>query len=338
MTPESDRELDELLAATAAARQRLRAESVAEAPPPHVDAAILAAARRAVSARPTLVGRSPWRRWQVPLAAAAVLVVATSLSLMVDRGSEPGLTVEPYPEQPGASPPAAPSESRTPPSTTDDMVAARRTDGRARGPEPASKDSAGAGSPEYEMAPAELTDVPKSKVFANRTESPASTARGSEREAASAADTAEAKPDMQNQVLAPPPAAPAPAQPAPAKQELRQARESMGPMESDRAAGSADSAATAAPAASAPAKAMAPASLAKRRLKPSSEEILRFAEQEPERALAAIREAWEDGQHESARAMLADFLRKQPGYPLPPDYPVPRPAADQLKERSPEGR
>lgn len=334
MTPESDRELNELLAATAAARQRLRAESATEVPPPHIDAAILAAARRAVSARPTLVGRSPWRRWQVPLAAAAVLVVATSLSLMVDRGSEPGSTMEPHLDAPGASPPAALSEYRTPPSTTQDMDTARPADGRARAQEPASKDSTGARSAEKEMAPAELTDVPRSKVAANRAEVPPPTARGAEAETASAADPVEAKAAIQNQVLAPPPA-----QPASVKQELRQATESMAPMERDRAAaGKADSGASAAPAASEPPKAAAPASLAKRRLKLSSEEILRFAEREPERALAAIREVWEDGQHESARAMLADFLQKQPGYPLPPDYPVPRPAADQLKERSPEGR
>lgn len=334
MTTESDRELDQLLADTAAVRQRLRAESAAEVPPPHVDAAILAAARRAVHARPTLVGRSPWRRWQVPLAAAAVLVVATSLSLVVDRGSEPGLPIQPHAEGPASAPDVL-AEYRALPGTSEEVTAAKRAEARARVQEPARKDSDRGRPAKDEAAPVDLERASKSEPLADRLESPTSTVP----EAPPVAEAKEAKPEIQNQALAPPPAAPEPAPPASAKQELRQARESAAPMEHDvAAAGSAESGVPPAPAVSAASKAAAPAALAKRRMKLDSEEVLRFAEQEPDRVLATIRQEWEAGHQETARRMLAEFLRKQPGYPLPPDYPVPRPTAEQLKEGPPEGR
>ncbi len=51
-----------------------------EGPPPALDAAIQAAARRAVGSRPGLA-----RRWQVPVSIAAVLALAIGVSLHVER-------------------------------------------------------------------------------------------------------------------------------------------------------------------------------------------------------------------------------------------------------------
>ena len=66
-----------------------------ETPPPELDARILAAARRAVNARPEDAARKPrWiERFRVPLSVAATAVIAVSVSLLVDdetrRGAEP---------------------------------------------------------------------------------------------------------------------------------------------------------------------------------------------------------------------------------------------------------
>lgn len=58
-----------------------------EAPPPALDDAIRAAARRAVGARPQAAGAGPMRRWQMPLSMAAVLVLCVSLvAVMRDEG------------------------------------------------------------------------------------------------------------------------------------------------------------------------------------------------------------------------------------------------------------
>lgn len=63
---------------------RLYREGAQEEPPPHVDAAILAAARRAVHSGPSPVGKphAPPRRWHVPLALAAVLVLSVSMVIL----------------------------------------------------------------------------------------------------------------------------------------------------------------------------------------------------------------------------------------------------------------
>jgi hypothetical protein len=58
----------------------------AEEPPRHVDEVILAASRRAVSARPApLVAPTGRRRWYFPVAAAAVIVLAAGVALHVER-------------------------------------------------------------------------------------------------------------------------------------------------------------------------------------------------------------------------------------------------------------
>lgn len=78
-----------------------------EAPPASLDAAILAAARREVGARPHSLS-SGLRRWRVPVSIAAVLVLSFSLVTLVrEEGGEPfrqALTEAPPPRLPAAQP------------------------------------------------------------------------------------------------------------------------------------------------------------------------------------------------------------------------------------------
>lgn len=71
-----------------------------DAPPPALDAAILAAARRAVGARPRPAGFSFARAWRGPLSVAAVVVVSVSLVILM-REEAPDL-VAPRADMPAA--------------------------------------------------------------------------------------------------------------------------------------------------------------------------------------------------------------------------------------------
>jgi hypothetical protein len=78
------------------------------APPASLDAAILAAARREVGARPHSLS-SGLHRWRVPVSIAAVFVLSFSLvTLVKEEGGEPFrqalLTEAPLPRQPAAQP------------------------------------------------------------------------------------------------------------------------------------------------------------------------------------------------------------------------------------------
>ena len=65
------------------ARYRAAARDV---PPPHVDAAILAAAKRAVGAQPKPAGApGALRRWYVPVSLAAVIVLSVIVTLRVEH-------------------------------------------------------------------------------------------------------------------------------------------------------------------------------------------------------------------------------------------------------------
>jgi len=84
-----------------------------EEPPRHVDEAILAAARRAISGekrrtRPApLVVPSGRRRWYFPLAAAAIIVLAVAVTIQVEREQpDPELAVAPV------TAPQAPAEEK----------------------------------------------------------------------------------------------------------------------------------------------------------------------------------------------------------------------------------
>ncbi|MGB1562718.1 MAG: hypothetical protein ACPHN2_14570 [Sinimarinibacterium flocculans] len=71
--PQNDRELEDYLAGRHPVSARYR-EAARETPPPELDAAILAAARVGMAARPRRRAR-----WRVPLAAAATMVLGVSL-------------------------------------------------------------------------------------------------------------------------------------------------------------------------------------------------------------------------------------------------------------------
>lgn len=58
-------------------------ETTRDEPPRALDERILAAAHRAVSARPASIGRSFTQRWRVPVALAATVVLSATVTLMV---------------------------------------------------------------------------------------------------------------------------------------------------------------------------------------------------------------------------------------------------------------
>jgi hypothetical protein len=107
-----------------------------EEPPPALDAAILAAAHRAVASRP----RSASRRWMLPVSLAAVLVLSVSITLQVQRerpmgeeyagpsGEAPAKRVQ---ETPGSTP----KESAMPPAADQGSTAPASAPARARAPE-----------------------------------------------------------------------------------------------------------------------------------------------------------------------------------------------------------
>lgn len=85
-----DRDWDDELRALSDVREGYRAAVRAETPPEALDAAILAASRRAVGAGPRPPAVGSLARWRAPLAAAAVLVLSVSVVwLGQDRGEAP---------------------------------------------------------------------------------------------------------------------------------------------------------------------------------------------------------------------------------------------------------
>lgn len=86
-----------------------------EEPPAALDAAILAASRRALVRRP-----AP-QRWAIPVSIAAVLVLALGITLQVRRdepGIETSLPTPPAPPSTSPAPPSAPATPRISPAPT----------------------------------------------------------------------------------------------------------------------------------------------------------------------------------------------------------------------------
>ena len=90
--------------------ERLYREAARQGPPAHLDAAILAAARREAGAGPRSLA-SKLRRWQVPISIAAVVVVSASLVILMQeeegkRDEAAAVQAIPAPADQPAAPPA----------------------------------------------------------------------------------------------------------------------------------------------------------------------------------------------------------------------------------------
>ncbi len=93
-----------------------------DAPPRALDERILAAAHRAVDARPAPLGRSFAQRWRVPVALAATVVLSATITLMVYESERsplmqeelgPGKVLREDRAAPAAAPPPRPAEKES---------------------------------------------------------------------------------------------------------------------------------------------------------------------------------------------------------------------------------
>ncbi len=330
------------LSGIGAAYRRAVAE---EGPPEALDAAILAASRRAVNAGPAIRRRSFVQRWRMPLAAAAVVVVASSLSLlMYDEGRHEGVLRDtpppmhgvpekvdsvtaqpqavPVPEKPAGpqaeraepvvrmreSSPAATVSPKAPERKAEEARSARQTD-RYEGP-PASSAPAPAPAPDRSSAQEAL----RADEAAERDHAAdAAKAESPERERAPAPVASVAPPPP---TLPPPPAAP------------------VASTEVSRPPGTETPAAppTRTTGAGTVRGAVESGALAKRgslsNLRSGERQVSGFSGS-PERrvsdasALEGIRQLWESGSMAEARAALDRLRCERPGLVIPPEFPVP---------------
>jgi hypothetical protein len=312
-----------------------------EGPPPAVDAAIRAAARRAVSAGPQALagtlqdgaastgskaraGRPWWQAARVPMAAAAMLVMTVSVTLLVDREQQ---ALEQAANAPAAAPATATATAPAGRETSSVPEPARQApaDGpRARAEVPDRESASGRVVPRT-AAPAAATTaepavaqsaapvLPAAPVPSVATATPATSA--ARIDAAPAPAPAPAAPAMPSRIpadvggssvareqaaanaAAPAPApAPAPAAVAPGAPAARQVAPraaAPAPM-ADAASGRAAASTPASPASPAP-----PAT--------------------PERWIEQIMEMRRSGRLQEAAESLAAFRKAWPGHPLPPE-------------------
>ena len=137
--------------------ERLYREAAREGPPAQLDAAILAAARREVGARPRPLS-SALRRWHVPVSIAAVVVVTVSLVILVkeeggERIGEARVPPVAAPADPSAvAPTQAPRAAAAPEPAAEPLpkpfLAERPREAQERAAAPASPGTVTAGRPE----------------------------------------------------------------------------------------------------------------------------------------------------------------------------------------------
>jgi len=315
MSADPDRTLEQLLADTAALRARLREENAEAQPPAHLDEAILAASRRAVSARPVVAGGSAGlRRWQMPLAAAAVVVLATSVALLTLQEGEHERVLE-------SAPPPVPA-----PASESKRLEQFNKDVRTRAPESPSPQRRADESGAHESAPPGL--------------------RASKTMPQGDGGTPPAPPiQLQQRPAAPVATAPNP-EATVAQDSAELSRQAPAVADSTAPAGERDANANAAPRAAtigSSERARREKLEIERTTSPERARVLeRRAEaakaESPQDELADIRKRWEAGDQAGAREALAAFFLRHPGYALPPGYPVPGPAAPPAQERPPGDR
>ena len=264
-------------------------DAAREAPPVHLDAAILAAARREVGARPRSLS-AQLRRWRVPVSIAAVVVLSVSLVTLVGEKSTDPLMIE---LRSTAKLPVARTEE--PPEQPAEPAKAPEARQRARTATPE------AFSLRFDEGPAKAAAAPKSAAERDARSS-AEPVAGPETGAAPPAVAIGGALSSQLQESAPRPAADAPQQQAPTM-------------------GIRGSAADAAPPVAAPQPKPMEKRMQAERAKPLADKrppVWRGLEQEPpQKWLERLAELKRQGRTGDANELLAELKRRFPDYPLP---------------------
>ena len=276
-------------------------ELAREEPPRALDDAILAAARREVEARPApLVAPTGRRRWFVPVAAAAVIVLSAVVTLHVQREQpDPELAAPQMTQAPAARKDEAPAVAPRPEMREEKLAA------------PAKDIDALRAQVEAPQVQAERRRAPQG--VAPRAAKPAQAPAGES--AALARPPAEPKPPAEQERFSPDPgpavaAAPAPPPASPPPQmQMRQA--APAPQPAPRAADSTSSAGAAPPAAAEDRGALGGLRdnrmLAKREAAPET----------PEQMLERIAPFRREGRGREADDLYTEFKRRFPDYRIP---------------------
>jgi hypothetical protein len=267
-----------------------------EEPPAHLDAAILAAARREVGARPRPLS-STLHRWRVPVSIAAVVVLSVSLVTLVrEEGGEQLMQAPPLA-------PAQPPDARTAPAAP---VASEMTQPRPAATAPAPTRRAPREEARTDEAPADL-----GKMAGGLTDGAAGPMASQGAGAVSAPDAAErSRPQAFRDV------------PSPAERRANMPQASPPADDSaPRAPGLAER--RGAPLASAPAGvAVGARSTVQARKEAASANVQLpvwhgYEKEPPQKWLERIAELKRERRIAEAEAMLAEFKRRFPGHPLP---------------------
>lgn len=259
--------------------ERFYRDTAREGPPAHLDAAILAAARREVGARPRALS-SVLRRWHVPVSIAAVVVVSVSLVILVkeEGGERIGEVSIPPVTAPAEPSDAAPRLSA--PATAVERAAQPRVEAPAPLERQGSRDE-----PKRSIALGKLEDAPRAA-----SNSPAVGGTGTAGAPEAAAE--------------PRPFAAAPPRPA---QESAAAPASPATVEQRSAAPAADAVSGGT---------MARALQVKPAAQDRPPVWQGFEKEPPEKWLARIEELMRAGRATEAEEMRAEFKRRFPEHPL----------------------
>ena len=256
-----------------------------EGPPASLDAAIQAAARRAVGSRP-----GGARRWQIPVSIAAVLALAIGISLHVER--EKPVVVDGTPVSSGSAEYPVPEAA---PAKEDRAVAA---------PAPAQPPAAAAPAPALGK-----TQKPAANELAPASRAPAAPLPEAKRFAPDPARTEPA-------AVAPMESRTAPILPPPAPAAAPASPPAFVPAPAPAAAGAA---------ASGEAMRAAPQAAKRAKSELSREQTLQEksmadALETPQRRLERIADLRAKGLHDEADRQLAEFRRAYPDYRIPEEW------------------
>lgn len=289
-----------------AALDRLYRAAGHETPPARLDEAILAAARREVRARPQSV-TSGLRRWRVPVSIAAVVVLSVSLvTLVKEEGGELPLPSVSAPPSPPVERSSKPAQAVTPP------AAGALTRGQAAVPaaaRPAVRDQAGAGASD------DLRSRGDDSVSAQRARASKDATSGDAAEATARLNTEpKRQPQSQPQSFQESSSSPEPGYPAAPPASPAGSLAARAPAVAERRT-------TPLPAASAP-KAADSTTLrqATSEAAPGHEQLPAWHNLEkeaPQRWIERINELRVQQRTAEAEAVLAEFKRRFPDYPLP---------------------